>query len=114
MALGQVLAGRFELVELAGSGGMAKVYRALDRLSGETVAVKLVSQLGAPLTERFAREVRVLSELSHPGIVRYVAHGTTPDGEPFLAMEWLDGEDLAARLHRGALGLSETLWLISQ
>ena len=48
-------------------------------------------------TARFAREAEVLSELHHPGIVRYVAHGRTEPGRPFLAMEWLDGEDLAAR-----------------
>src|SRR5262249_45112114 len=64
--------------------------------------------------ERFAREAQLLSELHHPGIVSYVAHGQTPQGLRFLAMEWLEGEDLAQRLSRGALPLGETLLLIQR
>ena len=44
----------------------------------------------------------MLAELSHPAIVRYVADGPLPTGEPFLAMEWLEGEDLADRLARAS------------
>src|SRR5262249_49662727 len=50
-------------------------------------------------------------ELRHAGIVRYVAHGETPDGELFLAMEWLEGEDLASRLRRMPLTTDETVAL---
>jgi hypothetical protein len=50
-----------------------------------------------------------LSDLSHPAIVRYVAHGTTPKGEPFLAMEWLDGEDLQQRLARTGLSATQSI-----
>src|SRR5262249_47812202 len=53
--------------------------------------------------ERFSREALLLSELRHPGIVSYIAHGQLPDGQRFLAMEWLDGEDLAQRLTHGPL-----------
>ena len=52
---------------------------------------------------RFQREANVLATLRHPGIVRYVAHGRAESGEPYLAMEWLEGEDLAERLARGPL-----------
>jgi hypothetical protein len=51
----------------------------------------------------------VLAELQHPGIARHVAHGATEDGRHYLAMEWLDGEDLAARLRRGPLGVEDSL-----
>ncbi len=60
---------------------------------------------------RFGREARVLADLSHPGIVRYVAHGETPKGERYLAMEWLAGEDLQDRLRREGLTLSESVRL---
>ncbi len=105
---GDVLAGRFEIERLAGSGGMGRVYRAVDRVSGAPVAVKVVAPGGAH-NERFGQEVRVLSGLVHPAVVRYVAHGTTPQGEPFLAMEWLEGEDLAQRLARAGLSVAESI-----
>ena len=112
MAPGDLLADRFEIERMAGSGGSGRVYRARDRQSGQIVAVKVLH--GAAMegkAERFAREARVLSELSHPGIVRYVAHGTTADGEPYLAMEWLDGETLRDRLGRRELTAKEAVEL---
>jgi serine/threonine protein kinase len=85
------------------------------RLAGpdQTVAVKLL-QAGdhSQAAERFAREAQVLCELRHPGIVEYLAHGVTGDGQPYLAMEWLAGEDLARRLARGALSLADSLTLL--
>ncbi len=89
---GSLFANRFELQRAAGSGGMGTVYRATDRHSGDTVALKLLhaerDAEAAQGSERFAREALLLSELRHPGIVAYVAHGQTPDGQRFLAMEW--------------------------
>ena len=58
---------------------------------------------------RFAREVAVLADLEHPGIVRYLAHGDAAPDAPFLAMEWLDGEDLAQRLRRLPPTMAESL-----
>ncbi len=112
--VGQLIGGRFELLELAGSGGMGTVYRALDRHSGAMVAVKLASARGMNPNdmERFVREANLLALLQHPGIVSYVAHGHTPAGYLYLAMEWLDGEDLAHRLTRGPLSVRESLLLL--
>jgi eukaryotic-like serine/threonine-protein kinase len=114
LPLGTLIADRFEIEEIAGSGGMGTVFRAKDRLSQRKVALKLLHSRHTrdQQTERFAREGQLIAELSHPGIVAYVAHGQTLEGEPFLAMEWLDGEDLAARLKSGPLRLSETLTLL--
>jgi eukaryotic-like serine/threonine-protein kinase len=106
---GEVLAQRFEIERQASSGGMGAIYRGLDRDSGEPVAIKVVVATGLGAAKRFAREARVLSELSHPAIVRYLAQGTTAQGTLFLAMEWLEGEDLAARLRRAPLSVSESL-----
>lgn len=110
---GTVFANRFEVSALIGSGGMGMVYRAIDQNSGSLVALKLLNAAGSPSeSARFLREGRLLAELAHPGIVGYVAHGQDPNGALFLAMEWLQGEDLAARLSRGPLKISEILSLL--
>ena len=90
---------------------MGHVYRAHDWQTDHPVAVKVLSAQGALEAERFAREVTVLAGLSHPAIVRFVAHGHTEEGEPFLVTEWLEGEDLGARLRRAGLTIAESLAL---
>jgi hypothetical protein len=102
--------GRFELEAFAAAGGMGHIYRARDALTGATVAVKLVAPRGGDAV-RFAREADVLASIGHPGVVRYVHHGPTEDGRQYLAMEWLTGEDLGARLKAGPLGVSDVLAL---
>ncbi len=87
---------------------MGTIYRARDRQTGAPVALKLISAQDRGRT-RFAREARALAELDHPAIVRYVAHGLTPVGEPFLAMEWLEGELLSERLQKGPLAVPEAV-----
>src|SRR5262249_11218713 len=100
LSAGEIVADRFEIERVAGRGGMGEVYRAIDRARGEPVALKLLASPGQGAADRFAREAYLLSELSHPAIVRYLAHGQTSSGQPYLAMEWLEGEDLARRLAR--------------
>ncbi|HEX8794504.1 MAG TPA: protein kinase, partial [Polyangiaceae bacterium] len=109
LSAGEVVGGRFEIQALADWGGMGAVYRARDRETGSPVALKLLLDLTSE--ERFQREARVLSELHHPGVVAYVAHGRTDRGAPYLAMEWLDGKDLRARLATRALSLAEAVTL---
>ena len=106
---GQIVGERFRIERLAGTGGMGAVYRAEDRATGALAAVKVMGVQSASGGERFLREGVVLAELSHPCIVRYVAHGLTPQGLPFLAMDWLEGEDLCARLARSALDAPDSL-----
>jgi tetratricopeptide (TPR) repeat protein len=93
---------------------MGSVYSATDSLSGQQVALKLLHSDSAEALQRFSREASVLAELCHPGIVSYVAHGLADNGLPFLAMEWLEGEDLAHRLARQPLSLEESLALVRQ
>jgi len=114
MRLGERLGERFEIEQTIGSGGMGTVFRARDPISGEAVAVKVISSQQSHVTERFTREVRVLAELSHPGVVRYISHGTTSSGELFLVMEWLDGETVKSRLQRGPLTASEAITLATR
>lgn len=111
---GEMLEDRFVLHRLAGRGGMGDVYEALDQKTGAPVAVKLLQGRRHADLQRFAREVRILEALDDPRVVRHVAHGLTPDGHPYLVMEWLDGEDLAARLARGPLGAAEAVALCSE
>ncbi len=105
---------RYEILSLLGRGGMGAIYRARDRATGEVVAVKVLLENHASSAERFAREAAVLAGLDHPGIVRYGTHGMTRAGEPYLAMEWLDGESLSGRLARGVLSVDETMTLAAQ
>src|SRR4051812_29393262 len=88
---------------------MGAVFRALDRQTGQPVALKAVRYAGSDVAGRFGREARILAEIVHPGIVRYVAHGTTSEGEPYLAMEWLEGESLSERMARKGLTVEEAV-----
>ena len=90
---------------------MGLVYRAKDEQTGEHVALKVVAEPQGTQSLRFQQEARVLAEIAHPAIVRYLAHGTTAGGEQYLAMEWLEGETLEDRVARGPLRISETLQL---
>ncbi len=111
MHVGQILVDRFVLEELAGRGGMGDVYRALDESTGQPVAVKILHGRAGEDAARFEREARILADLNDPRVVRYVASGTLPTGEPYLAMEWLEGEDLAARLACERLGMTDSITL---
>ena len=100
--------GRFELLEQAARGGMGEVHRALDRTTQSIVAVKLIRQQDDEAVRRFSQEARVLGEIEHAHVVRYIAHGRMARGEPYLVMEWLEGETLSGRLARGPLSIEET------
>jgi serine/threonine-protein kinase len=95
--------GPYEILGLAGAGGMGEVYRAKDTRLARTVAVKILpAELGSDpdRRQRFEREARVVASLSHPHIcaLHDVGH---QDGLEYLVMEFLEGETLAARLARG-------------
>src|SRR5436190_334197 len=112
MLLGEVVAGRFELERLAQIGGMGSVYQARDRITQHRVAVKLLRAPGGVHDQRFLREAALLAELRHPAIVRHIAHGRTTSGELYMAMQWLEGEDLARRVSRGPLAPGEAIDMI--
>lgn len=86
--------GPYRLVRLIGHGGMGSVYEG-RRSDGEVdlqVAVKLVRAAGFPIfQERFVRERQILASLKHPGVARLLDAGHTPAGQPWLAMEFVDG-----------------------
>ena len=108
---GTLIGQRFTILEEAASGGMGSVYRARDEHTGHVVALKLLRAPNDDAERHLVQEAQTLAELHHPGIVARIAHGNTDRGEPYLAMEWLDGVDLATRLKQGPLGLDDTLVL---
>ncbi len=94
--------GRYQLVEKLGQGGMGVVYRAFDTLLQRVVAVKVISgaiESGGEQRERFFREARAAGQLSHRHIITIHDLGEH-EGQPYLAMEYLEGEDLQRRLAR--------------
>ena len=111
IARGSILDGRFVVDTFVRAGGMGSIHRGRDLRSGRRVAIKVMTTEWMPSAARFEQEALMLAALSHDAIVEYVAHGTA-DGAPFLVMEWLDGEDLAARLARGRLNVADTLTLL--
>jgi tetratricopeptide (TPR) repeat protein len=105
----RVVAGRFHLLAEAGAGGMGTVYRARDLATGATVAVKILTGREVREAQRFDQEASILAGLVHPAIVRYITHGVADNGARYIAMEWLDGEDLATRLSREHPTVAETV-----
>ena len=106
------LGGRLVLTREVGAGGMGRVYQATDEATGRALAVKLIQDVGGDAAlERFTAEAEILEGLDHPAIVAHVGHGTTPDGHPYLAMAWIEGEDLGRRLSRGRLAVTDVVVL---
>ena len=101
-----MLAGRYELAQLLGTGGMAEVYAAVDRRLGRTVAVKVLrSELAhdESVRSRFRREAQSAASLNHPTVVAVHDTGDLGDdvGEPFIVMEYVPGHTLRDVMHRG-------------
>jgi serine/threonine-protein kinase len=99
---GQVIGGRYRVIGLLGRGGMGDVYRADDLELSQAVALKFLGRAftGRPdMLERFRAEVRNARGVSHPNICRVYDIGEV-DGQYFLSMEYVDGEDLGTLLKR--------------
>jgi HAMP domain-containing protein len=111
--LGMVLAGRYELKEILGSGGMGVVYKAIDRELGEVVALKTLKgeliQGDETLLERFKQEIRLARRITHRNVVRTHDLGEV-DGVYFITMEYVEGTSLEKLISRkGRLPVDVTL-----
>jgi serine/threonine protein kinase len=103
LAIGTVLGDAYEIIRPIGIGGMGAIYEAAQIRTRKRVAIKMMSKELAAHPEalaRFRREVKVTTELAHPHIIDVLDFGTAPEGQPYLVMEYLDGEDLEQRLER--------------
>ena len=99
---GIIIGGRYRIVSLLGRGGMGEVYRADDLKLGQRVALKFVPQRIASdrrAFERLCAEVRIGRQISHPNVCR-IHDIVEIAGQHFIAMEYVDGEDLASLLRR--------------
>lgn len=114
--VGSTVDGRFELLRLAGRGGMGAVYEAIERGLDRRCAVKLLISTDAPKAKRrFLREAKLTAKISHPGVVNVFAQGTDPKtGFPYIAMEYLDGESLDQTLGKGPLSWARTKHIVLQ
>lgn len=95
---GDVVAGRYVIVSLLGTGGMGAVYRASHGTLGETIALKFLKRFVAHMSEmreRFHREAKILAKLRHPSVVTVLDFGED-QGELFMAMELVQGDSLSA------------------
>jgi serine/threonine protein kinase len=101
--VGEVLASKYRLEALLGSGGMGHVYRAVNEHVGRAVAIKVLRSEHAEnlqVVERFLREARAANLVRHPNVVDVLDIGKEDGGAPFIVQELLDGEDLAHFVER--------------
>ncbi len=112
------LVGNWVVEHLHYRGPVSTLYRAREARTGELAALKVMrSQFTAASTalRRFRREAATLQHLRHPHIVTVLGYGELADGRPFIAMEWLEGRDLAAEFAaRGPLSPREALEILEQ
>ncbi len=117
LAAGSIIANRFELLSELGRGGMGTVWLAHHRALDARCAVKfmtLEAMRDASVVARFELEARTVAKLSSPNVVRVIDYDVH-EGVPFIAMEYLDGEDLSLRLERvKRLSPAETYRVVSE
>jgi tetratricopeptide (TPR) repeat protein len=112
----EIIAGRYELEASIGRGAFGEVFRARDRETGALVALKRLrtSSTDPAALERFEREARLHSRMTSPRIVRCLGHGIEAGKQPYLVLEWLDGEDVGLRQRTRPLAWSEVVEVARQ
>ncbi|MEO1368062.1 MAG: serine/threonine-protein kinase, partial [Acidobacteriota bacterium] len=109
--------GPFEVRGLLGEGGMGQVFRAVQRRPvRRDVALKIMrlGQLHADARVRFAAERQAMARLDHPNVGRILEAGTTEEGQPYFAMELIDGQPITAHCDRRRLSIEERLRLFQE
>jgi eukaryotic-like serine/threonine-protein kinase len=116
--VGAVLEGAYRITRLIGEGGMGAVYEAIQLRLNKRVAIKLMARDLASNREalaRFHREAEITSRLGHPHLVTVIDFGQAESGEPYLVMEYLEGEDLDHRLRRaGRMPVDAVVHVVKQ
>jgi len=114
--VGELIAGRYELEKLVGSGGMSNVFRAHDRLLERTVALKILHEQytrDEDYVERFRREARAVAQLAHPNIVTVIDRGEQ-DGRQYIVFEFIEGDNLKEIVARGPVPVRDAIELTLQ
>ncbi|MFO0674640.1 MAG: protein kinase [Polyangiaceae bacterium] len=113
LAPGDLLDGKYQIIRVLGEGGMGIVYEAFHQKLEQTVAIKMMlpSMLERPsLVARFDREARAAAKIKSRHVARVFDVDVAPNGLPYIVMELLSGQDLAARLaENGPLPVSEAV-----
>jgi len=107
----------YVLEQLLGTGGMGKVFRAIEKTTGKKVAVKTLhkSRLSDErAVSQFAQEAQILAKLRHPNIVGVQGLGRFPGGGYFIVMDFVDGIDLQSRLEEGPLPLDGVVSIVRE
>ena len=102
---------RYEIQERVGHGSFGEVLRGRDRSTGERVAIKRLidDDCDKSIRERFRREARYLARIKSPNVVRFLGSGLDASGRPCIALEWLEGTDLAHLLRRGPMPIASAV-----
>jgi serine/threonine-protein kinase len=103
--------GEYEIQTQIGEGAMGTVYSAVHPLIGKKVAIKVLKPelcANQGSIDRFVQEAQAINQIGHPNIVDVFMLSELPDGRAFFVMEWLQGEDLKARLARGPMTVADT------
>jgi eukaryotic-like serine/threonine-protein kinase len=115
--IGQVLAGRYRIVSLLGSGGMGSVYRAEHVHMQKSVAVKILHRhmtTNREVVARFEREAVAAGRIEHPNVTAALDFGKLDDGSFYLALEYVEGKNLGDVLDLGAMAPERALWITRQ
>jgi len=117
--VGQVIGGRYRITQLLGEGGMGRVYLAEQQMGTNVrkIAVKMLQSQYAKdhqVLARFHRECGTVSELEHPNTIQFFDFGQTPDGQLYIAMEYVQGQSLSDALHHGPMQPVRILRILAQ
>ncbi len=117
LTTGSIFAGRYQIIEVLGKGGMGKVYRAIDKKLNEEVALKLVKPEIASdkkTLERFSNELKIARKIAHKNVGR-MYELMEEKGIHFITMEYVPGEDLKSFIKRaGPLSAGKTTFIAKQ
>lgn len=100
---GRIIANNFLMQEMVGEGAMGSIYKAEQTTLGKTVCIKVLHRHlsgDKTLSKRFHREARAASRIKHPNAINIIDFGTAEDGTHYIAMDFIDGQDLAGVLKK--------------
>src|SRR5258706_7641966 len=117
--VGQIIGGRYRITQVLGEGGMGRVYLAEQQMGTNVrkVEVKTLQVQYAKdqqVLARFHRECGTVSELEHPNTIQFFDFGQTPDGQLYIAMEYVQGQSLSDALQQGPMPPERVLRILAQ
>jgi eukaryotic-like serine/threonine-protein kinase len=117
--VGQIVGGRYRITQILGEGGMGRVYLAEQQMGTNVrkVAVKTLQSQYAKdqqVLARFHRECGTVSELEHPNTIQFFDFGQTPDGQLYIAMEFVQGQSLSDAMKHGPMRPDRVLRILAQ